>query len=255
MLVGYIRVSTSGQVKHGEGLAIQRARIEGWSKFQGFEAPTVHEDAGISGCSTDGRDAFKSALRAVLTAASGGEKSTFVCASLDRLGRNMVDALETAEVLEDAGVRLVTLDGIDTGSTMGKQSLKALLAVKAMVADMERDAIIARLQGGRAHARAEGRKYTSEAPFGQRTEGRELVVDLEEQRALARIKELRAAGVSYRSIRTALEAEGLRPRRGKTWSLALLHRLATGKQAAPPKKQSARVARARAALLTEEKAA
>jgi site-specific DNA recombinase len=252
MLVGYVRVSTSQQVRHGEGLAMQRSRIDGWAKYQGMEAPAVHEDAGISGCSTGDREGFASALRAVLTSALGGEKSTLVCASLDRLGRNIVDALETAEVLEDAGVRLVTLDGIDTGSAMGKQSLKALLVVKAMVADMERDAIISRLQGGRQHAQAMGRMYTSEAPFGKReAEGGQLVADADEERAIARIRELRAGGVSYRAIRATLDAEGLRPRRGKTWSLALLHSLATGKRAVAPKKQSARVARARAALLQE----
>jgi site-specific DNA recombinase len=262
MLVqGYLRVSTAQQVKDGEGLAAQRARIEGWATFQGLPSPVFASDEGVSGSTVDGREGFKGALRAVLGAAEAGGGAVLVVAALDRLGRSMVDALEVAEVLEDAGVRLVTLDGIDTASAMGRQSLKALLSVKAMVADMERDAIVSRLQGGRTHARDRGRMYTSEAPFGRRTVGQStrggckglaLESNPDEERAIARVRELRAGGVSYRSIAATLEAEGMRPRRGSRWSLALLHQIATGKRAPAPKKQSARVARARAALLSPE---
>ena len=39
-----------------------------------------------------------------------------------------------------------------------------------------------------------------------------------EQRAVARILELREAGQSYRQIIAALEAEGIRPRSAEYWS-------------------------------------
>jgi DNA invertase Pin-like site-specific DNA recombinase len=255
MLVqGYVRVSTTQQVRDGEGLAAQQARITGWCAYQGLPAPVVASDA-VSGCTIDARDGFKAALRSVLLAAERGEGAVLVTAALDRLGRNMLDALETAEVLEDAGVRLVTLDGIDTGSQVGRQSLKLLISTKAMIADIERDTIVSRLQGGRRYAREKGRVYTSEPPIGQRAEGRELVADEGEQRAIARARELHAQGLTIRAIGAALTAEGFRPRRGKAWSPAVVHKIVTGKRAPAPRKQSARVARARAVLLASETAA
>lgn len=256
MLVqGYVRVSTATQVRDGDGLAVQRARIEGWAFYQGLPAPVFGADEGVSGGTVDAREGFKGALRTVLRAAERGEGAVLVVAALDRLGRSMVDALEVAEVLAASGVRLVTLDGIDTASPMGAQSLKALLAVRAMVAELERDAITARLQGGRRHAREHGHVYASEPAYGQRAEGDALVDDIGEQRAIARVRELRAAGASYRTIAATLGAEGIRPRRGTVWSLAMLHKLATGARKPAAKKTSARVARARAALLAEESAA
>ena len=262
MLVGYLRVSTAQQVNNGDSLALQRMKIEGWSTYQGLEKPTITEDAGISGCTVDDRPGLKGALRTVLDGASKGHKPTLICASLDRLGRSMVDSLEVAEVLEDAGVRLVTLDGIDTGSTMGKQSLKAILTVKAMVAEMERDAIVSRMQGGRAHAKSQGRIYTCCAPYGKHPVGQSkrggnrglsIEEDEMEQNVIARIKELRESGMSYRDIQHTLAIEGLNPRKGKRWSLSMLHSIVTGKKSVSAKKPSARVARARAALMCDSK--
>jgi len=254
MIAGYLRVSTSRQVQ-GDSLDGQEARIRAWCTFQGLPTPVLERDEGISGCTVDARPGFRNALRRVIQAADRGEPSVLVVAALDRLGRNMVDALEVAEVLEDAGVRLVTLDGIDSGSAMGRQSLKALLSVKAMVAEIERDTIVSRLQGARQRRRTESRVYASEPQLGHRAEQGTLVEDGRELQAIARVRELRAAGLSLRAIAATLLREGIPPRRGKKWSLAMLHKIVTGTRAPARKKQSARVARARAALFAEENAA
>ena len=52
--VGYFRVSTSGQVQHGESLNTQRKQIEDFIKLKGWQPTGMYADEGISG-ETDGR--------------------------------------------------------------------------------------------------------------------------------------------------------------------------------------------------------
>ena len=67
---------------------------------------------------------------------------------------------------------------------------------RATFAELEKETIVGRLQGGRAHAKANGRVYSREASYGLRPgEGDakgQLVEDPAELAAVARIKALRA---------------------------------------------------------------
>ena len=63
---GYVRVSTLTQCENGDGLGAQRDRISAWCQYQGIIQAEIHEDAGISGASTDNRPGLRAALRAVL---------------------------------------------------------------------------------------------------------------------------------------------------------------------------------------------
>jgi site-specific DNA recombinase len=249
--VGYVRVSTATQLTDGDGLEAQRARIVAWCAYQGLNLDRVEEDAGVSGSATENRPGFRVAVRKVLEAGTG---STLVVYKLDRLGRNAIDVQETLAVLIDAGVRVVSLaDGIDSASGMGAALLKLLTSILATFAELEKEAIVARLQDGRKHARATGRKYSREAPYGVRNgvDG-SLVADEIERRAMVRILALRASGMSLRAIGARLLEEGIHPRRAAAWSPAVLLRLATGKRTRPKSKPSARISRARAAFLQPE---
>lgn len=248
LVVGYVRCSTLTQVTDGDGLEVQRRKIAGWCAYQGLELAAVEEDAGISGASTDNRPGFRAAIRRVLEAGAG---SVLVVYKLDRLGRNAIDVQEVLAVLLDAGVRVVSLaDGVDSASGMGAALLKLLTSILATFAELEKEAITARLQDGRRNAKSEGRVYSREPSYGHaHGEDGELVAAEEEQRAVSRIRELRAEGLSVRAIGARLLEEGIHPRRAATWSPAVVLRLATGQRTPPKKKQSPRIARARAALL------
>lgn len=248
-VIGYARVSTMTQVTDGDGLEAQRERIKGWCSYQGLTLSELHEDAGISGAATDNRPGFKAAIRRVLEAGSG---AVLVVYKLDRLGRNALDVQETLAVLLDAGVRVVALsDGVDSASGMGAALLKLLTSILATFAELEKETIVSRLQDGRKHAKGKGRAYTREPRLGQRNVDGSLVTDLAEVRAIERARELRASGLSLRAVGAALLEEGIKPRRGAQWSLAVLHQLCTGQRAAAKKKPSARIARARAYFLSE----
>lgn len=248
-VVGYARLSTMTQVTDGDGLEAQRERIRGWCAYQGLALAELHEDAGISGASTDNRPGFKAAIRRVLEAGSG---AVLVVYKLDRLGRNALDVQETLAVLIDAGVRVVALsDGVDSASGMGAALLKLLTSILATFAELEKETIVSRLQDGRKHAKGKGKAYTREPKLGQRTVDGSLVTDLGEVRAVERARELRSQRLSLRAVGAALLAEGIKPRRGAQWSLAVLHQICTGNRAPMKKKPSLRIARARAYFLSE----
>ncbi len=186
-------------------------------------------------------------------ALEGGPGSVLVVYRLDRLGRNAIDVQETLAVLLAAGVRVVALaDGVDSASGMGGALLKLLTSILATFAELEREAIVSRLQDGRKHAKARGRNYSREAAYGARNgEDGTLVADVNEARAVARIRELRAEGLSLRSIGERLLVEGIRPRRATRWSPAVLLRLATGKRTPSKPKQNARITKVTAEFLAE----
>jgi DNA invertase Pin-like site-specific DNA recombinase len=89
--------------------------------------------------------------------------------------------------------------------------------VLGAVSEYERAMIALRLRRGRAAKAARGGFAYGSPAFGHRAAGRALVPDEREQAAIARARELQAAGASLRQIGAILEAEGHRPKRGARW--------------------------------------
>lgn len=79
-----------------------------------------------------------------------------VVAKLDRLGRDMIDVMQTLRDLTAQGIRVkvVALGDTDLTSTAGK----AVVGILAVVAEMERDMLVERTQAGLARAKAEGKQ-------------------------------------------------------------------------------------------------
>jgi DNA invertase Pin-like site-specific DNA recombinase len=101
-------------------------------------AERVYVDDGVSG-SFDTRPAFDRLKQAV----QGRELSAVFVTKLDRLGRSDRGLLEFYGLAEAAGVRVVVTDqGIDTGTSVGR----LLRTILAGVAEFERDLIVDRTQ-------------------------------------------------------------------------------------------------------------
>lgn len=91
-----------------------------------------------------------------------------VVSKLDRLGRDMIDVVQTLRSLEqhdrhtnEAGdevvgvkVKVLTLGDVDLTSAAGR----AVVSILAAVAEMERDLLVERTQAGLARAKAEGKQ-------------------------------------------------------------------------------------------------
>jgi DNA invertase Pin-like site-specific DNA recombinase len=109
----YLRVSTDGQT-----VDRQRLALDGVCEQRGWKVVQIYSDNGVSGAK--GR-AQRPGLDAMLKDASRGRFDVVLAWSLDRLGRSLVDLLDTLNELESAGVALVLhQQAIDTTSPAGR---------------------------------------------------------------------------------------------------------------------------------------
>lgn len=138
----YLRVSTDNK---GQTTDNQRKTIED-AKFQVDE---WHSEDGISGkVDALDRPVFKALMNKVV---SGDE---VVTVTLDRLGRNAIDILNTVERFKQRGIKLrcLAIGEVDLTSMAGQ----ILVHMLALVADLERQMLSTRTKAGMARTKAQG---------------------------------------------------------------------------------------------------
>ncbi|MGD0663876.1 MAG: recombinase family protein [Syntrophorhabdales bacterium] len=203
--IGYIRVSTPGQVEDGVSMDAQDAKVRAWAELNNAPEVVIFRDEGISGKRSDNRPGLQAALDMV------GKGDALVVYSLSRLSRSTKDALILAETLSRKEADLVSLsEEIDTTTAAGKMVFRML----AVLSEFERDQVSDRTRFALAHKKANGEKTGGDIPFGYSLDGRRLVEDQNEQKAVALIRDLRGKGYRLQAICWELEKEGYRTRRG-----------------------------------------
>jgi len=212
--IGYIRVSTAGQVEEGISLEAQKAKINAWCIANDYELLEVFIDAGISGKSMN-RDGLTSAMEVL-------EKGmAIVVYSLSRLTRSTKDMLHLAESIERQGSDLVSLtEKIDTTSAAGRMVFRML----AVLNEFERDQVSERTKAALAHKKANGERVGT-IPYGYRLtkDGKILEEQEREQRILKKILKLRIEGLTLQAIADHLNRRGIRTRRGTMWRHQYVH--------------------------------
>jgi DNA invertase Pin-like site-specific DNA recombinase len=139
-VLAYVRVSTDDQSTDA-----QRHSIAALHNVQHWFA----DEATCGGTKALERPGFTDLFR------FARKGDTLVVAAIDRLGRDTIDVLVTVEALKAKGVAVVSMrEGFDLSSPVGK----AMLAMLAAVAELERSNIKARQLAGIARARATGQK-------------------------------------------------------------------------------------------------
>ncbi len=141
----YTRVSTSMQID-GYSLEAQKTRMRAYAAYNDYEIAGEYEDAGRSGKSIEGREAFNRMMDDIKSGKDG--VSYVLVFKLSRFGRNAADVLSTLQVMQDFGVNLVCVeDGIDSSKDAGK----LMISVLSAVAEIERENI--RVQTWKAASR------------------------------------------------------------------------------------------------------
>ena len=203
--IGYIRVSTSGQVEDGVSLDAQEAKVHAWADLNGADEVVIFRDEGISGSRSDNRPGLQNALAMV------GKGDALVVYSLSRLSRSTKDALILSEILLKKEADLVSLsEKIDTTTAAGKMVFRML----AVLSEFERDQVSDRTRFALAHKRANNEKTGGDIPFGYYLDGVHLIEDENEQKAIALIRDLRVKGYTLQAICWELQREGHKTRRG-----------------------------------------
>ncbi len=209
--IGYIRVSTQDQGESGLSLKHQEGKIRSYADAMDISLVEVKTDSGHSAKSLN-----RPAMQEIIGLIKNRQVDAIIILKLDRLTRSVKDLGALVELLEKNGVALISVqDSINTNTAAGRLVLNVL----GSVAQWEREAIGERTKAALQVKKSQGQR-AGEVPFGWSLaeDGVTLLINQEEQNALNLMRELRAAGLSYRRIAQELETRGILTKRGgKTW--------------------------------------
>ena len=216
--VGYARVSTEQQ-SEGISLEAQESKIRAMAAVQDADLVDVVVDA------ASGKSLARPGLERVLALVDARSVNMIIVSKLDRLTRSIRDLADLLDRLERKRVALVSVaEALDTASAGGR----LVVHIMGSVSEWERRTIAERTRDALQHKKAAGFR-TGEIRYGHRLvagDGRRLEPDPGEQRTLARLRELRASGLSCREVAEQLNAEGHRTRRGSPWRFQYVSELA-----------------------------
>jgi DNA invertase Pin-like site-specific DNA recombinase len=212
--IAYLRVSTTEQAERGFGLDVQQKAVEEYCADHELELSAVHTDAGVSGSGSIDR---RPALAAALAAAEANPGGRLVVYRLDRLARDLVLQELLLQRLSTSGTAVISATEPDI-DTLGSDPTKVLIRqILGALGQYERALIRGRMAAGRA-AKAAAGGYVGGAPrYGHRAAGGSLTTHDREAMALALIARLSSQGRSLRSICSALDDAGFKPRRAAHW--------------------------------------
>ena len=188
--VGYARVSREDENVENQVFEIQR-----FAELNGITLVGIFKDVGVSGAKPAlEREGFKQMLSVLESLPT---VKTIIVLDLTRLGRDMIDVLNTYKYLTERGYDILFVKhpelNITQASPLGETIRKAIIAVLSIVAEMERAFIRERTKIAIARAKAQGKRV-----------GRPPAVEL----PLDRIQELLNNGLTLYDIYKTLKNEG-----------------------------------------------
>lgn len=203
--IGYVRVSTQGQVDEGVSLAAQEAKLRAWADLNSAESIRIFRDEGISGGRADNRPGLQAALAAVEVG------DALVVYSLSRLSRSLMDTVSISGELKRRGADLVSYtDKIDTTTASGKLYFHIMAAFNQHY----RDTISEQTKAALSYKRTKREKTGGDVPFGFSCRAGRLMPKAREQATISDIIKRRQRGESLPAICAALEASGVRRKDG-----------------------------------------
>jgi len=146
--VAYIRVSTKEQDEE-----IQRKAIDRFAEARGISIVKYYVDKGESGSKVFRE---RPSARKLLDELSDVKPECIVAWSLDRLGRTMLDTLNTIMELENKGYRVITVKE-EWLQTLDSNIRKLVLSILSWVAEFERRRIRERQQEAWRQGKQKGR--------------------------------------------------------------------------------------------------
>ena len=225
-VAAYARVSTD----HEEQQTSYEAQVDYYTNYiknnPDWEFVSVYADAGITGCNTAKREAFK----AMVADALAGKIDLIITKSVSRFARNTVVSLQTIRTLKEHGVEVFfEKENIWTFDSRGE----LLISLMSSIAQEEARSISENCTWGQRKRFQDG-KVT--VPFKRflgydRGEDGNLVINEEQAVTVRRIYALFLQGKTPYSIAKQLTAEGIPTPGGKTkWGKAVIESILTNEK-------------------------
>lgn len=199
-IFGYIRVSTLQQANEGESLETQLRQIQSYSVLKGFDIPLANfiTEKGVSGSLEFEKRPEGGRLFNQL--ASG---DVLIFSKLDRAFRNTRNALNTLHELKQRGisVHFIDLGGDVTNDGIGS----VIFTILSAFATFERERIATRIREVKQVQKAEGKFLGGFTRFGYRVSEEKLEKDIDQQKIINEMKDMRRRGMSLRRISSWLD--------------------------------------------------
>jgi len=216
----YIRVSTEMQKEKGESLDTQLKRLNAYvDSKEGWSVVETYKDAGVSAKNTN-RPEFNRMMGDI----EQGKIDVILCTKLDRLFRNTRDFLNTTDDFEKENIKFVCLDGdIDTTTATGR----VFSIIRSAFTAFERETTAERVTDVMKSRAEQGKWNGGIAPYGYKSEGKTLKINLQEKKIIEKIYNLYLEYRSILYIVHKLNEDGVRTRKGELWSPTSIRRILT----------------------------
>jgi site-specific DNA recombinase len=219
MTKAFLYLRTSGDDgKKKAGIPVQRDACTTFAAHREFEIVQEFADDGVTGkLPMHARPAGKLLMAALL---ADGVKHV-LCYDAKRIGRTQPAFWSFIGMCRDNGITVLDASGTDLGgSVMG--------GVNGMLAEMDRDATVARLAAGKALAKAAGKRTDGRHAYGEHP----AVEFIGERAIVERIRKMHAENGTLYGIAKQLTTEGIRTRTGAEFKAQQIARILQRKPSA-----------------------
>lgn len=148
-------LSHTGQVRHLGYTRVSTLSQDAALQLDALVASGVQKRDVFADVTSGSRSAIeRPGMKNLLDYAEAGD--TVVVWRVDRLGRSLIDVLNTVNLLRERGINVRSIsDGIDPATSTGRMMLNML----ASLAEYERELIVERVNAGIAAARQSGTRF------------------------------------------------------------------------------------------------
>lgn len=215
-IIGYVRVSTLEQREEGISLEAQQHKINAYCTVKDWLLTEVIIDDGISA-----KNLNRPGIEILISKVYAKEIKTVVVCKLDRLTRSVADLNKLLELFNKYDVALVSLaESLDATTATGRLMMNLL----ASVSQWEREIIGERTKEAISFLKEQEKIY-SRPVFGYIENNGVMEKDLEDEKTLKLIKELKKQGCSYRKIAGELNYREVKTKRSGRWHANTIRRI------------------------------
>jgi DNA invertase Pin-like site-specific DNA recombinase len=209
-----------------ESIEAQQDAAASWAPRNGHQVVAFFDDNGRSGTlSLADREGLTGAVAII----ESGEAEALLIHRLDRIARALHVQEATLAYVWGVGGRVFEVVGGEVHQDDPDDPMrKAMRQMRGVFNELERGMVVARMQGGRRRAAAQG-KYIGGArlhsKYGYKLVDGQYEPDEDEQAVIVRMLVLHGMDMSYRSIGAALTEEGHPPPSGEAWHPSAIMRI------------------------------